>query len=1200
MKKISYLLGCALAAFVFVSCTENGPEPGSGVGASGSTVLTASVEALALISNEVVPPSVEEGNEVATLEVTEEANAHVWAKTDKLGVFGTEGGSNAKYTLFNESVDQTEGKFYGPEVLGDVYAYYPWVEGATSNGSQLELAFPSVQVYNADVKGQFAQNAAVLVAKAVDGALEFLYPLGCFGIGIKGDVDVQAVTLSSKSKPLSGTLALDYENNFAVSAANNSSRSVKLVVENPVHVDMDVPTTFYLMIPPGTYDDLVISIDTNEGTFGKDLVGEYTVERLSLTDFEGSVGNTVVVADFELLTLDGEADTEAKVWEDGAVMGIFAGDAVNSRYSLMRGEAGKAEASFKGIEAFGDLVAYYPYSADAKLEDSKLTLPMPATQNYNSDIYEQFKENVPFVVAQAAEGEKLTFEYVTGVIAVKVKADCTVKSVALSSVNKPIAGNMVVDLANGNAITPAAAGTRSLVTLNCGEGVATTIADPTTFYVQVPPATYNGLAVRVATTEGDTLIANLDSSVVIEALKTAEFAKDVAFVTITVSLDPTLLANASNKQVWTADDALLVYDATSATVKQGVLLSGENTTTASFKIIGAAETDVYEWVAAGPSMALLQENLTFNYTNNNTLNGEGNVYGTGVRALFARGKNNTFSVKSLMGCMAIRIKGSGNLLSVSVKNGKTPIASDAKVAVEAASADKAAPVTTFMKNMSEPTYIYINSETGVALSSSEYTTVYVDVPAGITWNALQIGVMTDQGSFVKCVDNVTVNANAAPVNVADIDFAAIASKVAGATALDAGGTYANCYIVEPNGADAYYSFELKHVNGAALANDQMAGAEWVYAQTAWTYPYNLIDEVYLSRADAKVYFRHGGSLKGNAKLAITDDKFKVGWTYHIWGTDRPRDIKLEGVTSSGTLNYYPWMDRNIGATYAPHTVAECKNISHDNAVAACGFTFQYGNPNGYPGLEIISAETKTEPANTYFQYRTKYIVYGFDAYVSGSFKSSDALKASADGAISYPNYAYSKSVTSISKWFNGDINCLSSATTDPKTLWITKTDYPYQNSPSDKGKYDPCPYGYCIPNQGIIYRSLEKTHKYSEADAKKVVTTRFYTTVWVDDNVAYGQYTVNEAGDGVYWFPYNGYGITRMQNMGGSGYLYAARNGNTTVSSLNGPAYMYCSSNKTENAAKATFSQSFDGPKQIGMTTGYGVRCIRQMKGVQE
>lgn len=1200
MKKISYLLGCALAAFVFVSCTENGPEPGSGVGASGSTVLTASVEALALISNEVVPPSVEEGSEATTLEVTEETNAHVWAKTDKLGVFGSEGGSNAKYTLFNESVDQTEGKFYGPEVLGDVYAYYPWVEGATANGSQLELTFPSEQVYNADVKSQFAQNTSVFVAKAVDGALEFLHPMGCFGIGIKGDVDVQSVTLSSKSKPLSGAIALDYENNFAVSAVNNSSRSVKLVVENPVHVDMDVPTVFYLMVPPTTYDDLVISIETNEGTFGKDLTGEYTIERLSLTDFEGSVGNTVVVADFELLTLDGEADTAAKTWEDGAVVGVFAGDAVNSRYSLMRGEAGKAEASFKGIEATGDLVAYYPYSVDTKFEDSKLTLSMPATQTYNSNPYEQFKANVPFVVAQAAEGEKLTFEYITGVIAVKVKADCNVKSVAVSSANKAIAGNLVVDLANGNTITPAATGTRSLVTLNCGEGVATTIADPTTFYVQLPPATYNGLAVRVATTDGDTLIANLDSSVVVEALKTAEFTKDVAFVTVTVSLDPTLLANTSNKQVWTADDVLLVYDATSATVKQGALLSGENTTTASFKVIGAAETDVYEWVATGPSMVLLQENLTFNYTNNNSFNGADNVYGTGVRAAFARGKNDTFSVKSLMGCMAIRVKGNGNLLSVSVKNGKTPIASDAKVAVEAASADKAAPVTTFMKNMFEPTYIYINSESGVALSASEYTTIYVDVPAGITWDALQIGVMTDQGSYVKCIDNVTINANSAPVNVVDIDFTAVAAKAAGATALDAGGTYANSYIVEPNGADTYYSFELKHVNGAALANDQMVGAEWVYAQTAWTYPYNLIDEIYLSRADAKVYFRHGGSLKGNAKLAITDDKYKIGWTYHIWGTDRPQDVTLEGVNSSGNINYYPWMDRNIGATYAPHTVAECKNISHDNAVAACGFTFQYGNPNGYPGLEVISAETKTEPANTSFATRTKYVIYGFDTYVSGSFKTSDSLKASADGAISYPNYIYGKAISSVTRWFNGNINCLGSATTDTQTLWITKTDIPYNNTPADKGKYDPCPYGYCIPNQGMIYRSLQCTHKYYEDKGKKDTTSRLYTTVWANDDVAYGQYVVNEAGNGVYWFPYNGYGVNRMQNMGVSGYLYAARNGNTNAPSLNGPAYMYTSSNKTENAAKATFKQDMGSGKQVGMTTGYGVRCIRQMKGVQE
>ncbi len=1192
MKKISYLLGCALAAFFLVSCVDDGPvENGSGAGASGSTVLTASIEDLVLTSKVVITP--DEGGEPALQSETEEANAHVWVKTDKLGVFGSESGNNAKYTLFNESVDRSEGRFYGPEVVGDVYAYYPWVEGATSEGSQLSLSFPSEQKYNADVKTQFAQNTTVFVAKAVDGTLEFKHPMGCFGIGIKGDVDIYSVTLTSKSKPLSGTLGLDFENDFAVTTVNNSSRTVKLVLEEPVHVDMYEPTLFYVMLPPATYDDLAISIDTNEGTFGKVLIGEYQVERLSMTDFDGTVGNATIAAEFELLSLNEEQDSAVKSWNEGDIMGIFAGDAVNSKYTLMRGEAGKTEGTFKGIESTGDVVAYYPYSDDATLDGSKLTLSVPTTQTYYADLFTHFKSNTPFVVGKAAEGEKLMFEYVTGVVAVKVKANCTVKSVAVSSVNKAIAGNMVVDLDNDYAITPATSGTRSIISLDCGSGIATTEDAPQTFYVLLPPASYNGLAVRVTTAEGDTLVANLDSTVDIEPLKTTDFAKDVAYVTVTVTMDESLLANKSNPQTWSADDTVLVYDSTTGTTKQGVLLSGAGTSTGQFKIVGAAETDVYEWVAKGPSMAVLQGNLTFDYRYNSPMVGAEKAYGTAVGAAFGRNSAGKFALKNLMGCMAIRVKGTGTLRSVTVKNGKTPISSDSKLAVEIASASQATPVTSIMKNSMEPTYIYIGAEAGVTLSSSEYTTIYVDVPAGIEWNALQIGLMADEWSYVKSLGALSVNANAAPVKVLDVDIASVANSASGATALDKDETYSNSYIVEPNGANAYYSFELKHVDGTALSNDQMAGAVWAYAQTAWTSAHDLIDDVYLNRADNRVYFRYDGLKKGNAKLAITNDAYRVGWTYHIWCTDRPKDVIMEGSSEAGVITRYPWMDRNVGATYAPRTIAECRNITQENAEAACGFIFQYGNPNGYPSSIGMTSENKNETVN--FANREHIIVYGFDQYVSGSFKSSNSLKASADGAISYPNYIFAKSDNaSVAHWYNGSIECYGTMTTDARCLWWTTNSDPYQIKPSQKSNYDPCPYGYCIPNQGMIYRSLQCAHAFNESKGHEYVTTRYYTSVFNGD-VAYGQYCLNEDGDAVYWFANGGYGTAMNRNFGVSSYIYASRNGSGQWATLDGPAYMVCGSKEGENAATASFKVTIDS-KGVPLTTGYGVRCIRQMK----
>lgn len=1180
MKKFYCLLGCVCLAVSLVSCKEDAPvEPDPSDGVGGRTVLTAVVEHL-----EITPP---QSGDSASQSVADEGSDssddghRVWTKADKIGVFGSQGGANAKYTLYNESDGEASGKFYGPEVRGDVYAYYPYAENVTMDGSKVALGFPAEQTYDADVVKQFRENTELFIAKSTDGNLEFLHPLGCLGVGIKGGISVKSVTLSSGSHPLAGTIGLDFADDFEASSVTGSLRSVKLVLEQPVTVDMEVPTVFYLMIPPAVYDDLTVSVETADGSFSKSVVGEFVVERISMLDIEQSVGNTTVVAEFDALELDGQSDNGARVWKDNAVFGIFSDDIVNSQYTIMSGEAGKSSATFVGVESDGDIIAYYPYTPNAVLKDDILTLPVASTQTYNADLLSHFKENTPFMVAAAAPEEKIVFKYLSGVLGIKVKADCNVKSVVVTRKSGGLSGNFNVDTSADLAMIPSATGSRNMITLNCGDGVATTTADPTVFYVLVPPAVYDDLSVKVTTTSGDTLFATIDRPCDIPRLSVTDLGKDVAYITVSVDIDPEAAANKGGKCEWAADDEIIVYDSASSSVKKATLLSGAGTANGVFKVSNSSVEDVYEWVAYAPSVAFLNEALSFASQYSATIRGGEGSYGTGMTPLFARNNGSGFRAKSMMGCMAVRVKGNVTVTGITVKNGSLNIASDNKVQVELASADTAVPVTTLASASFQTTYIYLSSEEGVPVSSSDYTTFYVNVPAGIDWNALQIGVVTTEGSFVKTVSACdAVNANAAPVTVAEIDFDAVRTAAATAIDLSANGHYANSYIVEPNGLSRYYSFDLKHVDGTDTANPRVPG-RFVYSQMVWATAYDLVYDLWFDSAAGKIYFKYDGQRRGNAKIAVTDAKYDIGWVYHIWCTDTPKDIHVHNnlALNDGQGVHYYWMDRNIGATYAPFTKSECVNISAENAVAACGFQFQFGNLNGYPGVESISAATKNEGSN--FANRKNYVIYGFSQYVQSAFKVSTVLKSSADDAMRYPNYVYAEK----GRWLTSNIECNGYKTTDAACLWWTTNNEPLKID--KKSKYDPCPYGYVIPNQSMLYHAVERING--------TATKRTFTGVSSGvDGVWYGAYS--EDNDGNYWwFPASGYGAAKLGNAGASTYMYGSRNGSSNPVSLDIPAYCVMSIKESCQPGWSTMNNVAAG-SYVPTGGGYSIRCIRHIQ----
>ena len=173
--------------------------------------------------------------------------------------------------------------------------------------------------------------------------------------------------------------------------------------------------------------------------------------------------------------------------------------------------------------------------------------------------------------------------------------------------------------------------------------------------------------------------------------------------------------------------------------------------------------------------------------------------------------------------------------------------------------------------------------------------------------------------------------------------------------LSSGGT-ANCYIVP---APGYYYFDA-----SIIGNGQkgiISGAKF-HTQTAGIKPAsakillnenNVISDVLFDAS--RVYFRAGDAL-GNAQIAVYDAAGEVLWSWHIWRTDAPGDVKY---TNRDNISWTV-MDRNLGAISADPADGE----------KTYGLYYQWGRKDPFP-REVISKGMYTNKEGT-IEYAVKH------------------------------------------------------------------------------------------------------------------------------------------------------------------------------------------------------------------------------------
>ena len=258
--------------------------------------------------------------------------------------------------------------------------------------------------------------------------------------------------------------------------------------------------------------------------------------------------------------------------------------------------------------------------------------------------------------------------------------------------------------------------------------------------------------------------------------------------------------------------------------------------------------------------------------------------------------------------------------------------------------------------------------------------------------------------------------------------------------------YANCYIIHPNLGDYDgYAFSATTIGNGKdglypnFSSDRTTvEIDPVRASLLWESKQGLITQVeYLY---GYVRFKANPEKEGNAVIAVYDSQRKVLWSWHIWVTDQPSD-----VTHTIGGKEVKLMDRNLGATAA--------NATSKNIIDTYGLYYQWGRKDpsmGAPDADYLPQSTATMEYYDYYGelWKSAGVVNMPQPTIRDGVENPMYLVLPTD--FSMTTYQYD--------WLYTNID----------NLW---GDYAHEVdgglSKRQKTIYDPCPYGYMVPQDEI-------------------------------------------------------------------------------------------------------------------------------------
>lgn len=326
--------------------------------------------------------------------------------------------------------------------------------------------------------------------------------------------------------------------------------------------------------------------------------------------------------------------------------------------------------------------------------------------------------------------------------------------------------------------------------------------------------------------------------------------------------------------------------------------------------------------------------------------------------------------------------------------------------------------------------------------------------------------------------------------------------------------------------------------------------------------------------DGYVGFQVSGFKKGNLILAAynNEEKTQILWTWHLWFTDKPADIRSGNYTK---------MDRFLGATFAPDCETQPISWGEGQKQATLGFYYQWGRKDplvGPPGFSIGSDNDATSSS-------TSVASSGWwKKENDGKWRYYETIPAKDKAPITEvakdPTAFYrstSRQAATTSQWFP---ESFADGYTNVALWGYAVADYSIQGQTFSKTMHDPCPPGYRTPFH-FSWR-YNSQYKYAEGDAGEAITALTANETGYDSN---GIVTNKEPYFEKMWFPFAGYRdplTGGYKEVGTTGYM----NTGMPMGRYNTRTFWYNSSYSGQHADS--------GNNGYGSAYGMMVRCMKE------
>lgn len=276
----------------------------------------------------------------------------------------------------------------------------------------------------------------------------------------------------------------------------------------------------------------------------------------------------------------------------------------------------------------------------------------------------------------------------------------------------------------------------------------------------------------------------------------------------------------------------------------------------------------------------------------------------------------------------------------------------------------------------------------------------------------------------------------------------------------------------------------------------------------------------------------GGTVEGNAVVALRDGSGTIRWSWHIWVTDNPTVADLNGGN-------FTWMDRNLGAT----------DTTMDG-VETIGLVYQWGRKDPFP---MSQDWTNNEPT---LQSEHGELATAVDKTLTNDNTPQVNFLNSINNPLSFiltgdSNYEdwYDPSTSRTNSWYE---------------RWDRTEEGCFHKSP-----LDPCPKGWRVPPH--VYdesgKAITEESPWREIIKKEVTETTGEKTRFWENFGVYPKAGIRgdrELGD--------------IKNTGTYGYIWSASAGIFW----------------TEKAFAFYYGNNFQQTTQIDPMYGFSVRCVKE------